>query len=300
MSLPYMKLFLGDYLKDTAELDTAELHGAYLLLLFDLWNRGGERQFDPDVLARVAKISGRRWPAIWARLEHFFTVENGTLSHRRIVRDLSQADELREKKSLAAKKSHDENSNRNKKTKPARADHPQHMPASASQSESEASLPASRTHARDAIQNSLGEGVADPEEFTDRISPKELDSLLDRFGLDVIVTVLRARTAGYRNSPLRSIGALVSEFEAERDKPKPAAPPPPPPPLVIPDGKPGRILREIIEAHGEAWAQNWLARCEWNGSELYAPGQIDVDRIDVKVGRILRKHGYEVVLRPGA
>lgn len=107
MSLPYMPFFTGDYLRDTRGLTTEE-HGAYLLLLFELWNRGGALPMDHDLLARITGLKPARWAKVWAALEWFFQVRTdrlgSTLEHKRITAELQKAAEKSAKRSNAGKR----------------------------------------------------------------------------------------------------------------------------------------------------------------------------------------------------
>jgi len=103
MSLPYMPLYVGDYLKDTRHL-TAEQHGAYLLVLMDLWNRGGSISDDPKALARIAGVSVKRWPAVWSVIGEFFDCADGRVSHGRITSELQKADQISQKRKTAGSK----------------------------------------------------------------------------------------------------------------------------------------------------------------------------------------------------
>lgn len=103
MSLPYMPLYVGDYLKDTRHL-TAEHHGAYLLLLMDLWNRGGAIPDEPKSMARIAGVSAKRWPAVWAVIGSFFDCTDGQVSHGRITSELQKADQISQKRKTAGSK----------------------------------------------------------------------------------------------------------------------------------------------------------------------------------------------------
>ncbi|EBU7151572.1 hypothetical protein DKU94_23725, partial [Salmonella enterica subsp. enterica serovar Typhimurium] len=53
-TLPYMQLYIADYLADTMHL-SAEEHGAYLLLMFNYWQTG--RAIPKSRLAKIARIS---------------------------------------------------------------------------------------------------------------------------------------------------------------------------------------------------------------------------------------------------
>jgi len=87
-ALPYMQLYVADYLADTIHL-TAEEHGAYLLLLFNYWQTGGA--IPEDRLSAAAKIPNGSWPAIKDKLSGYFTEgENGEWVHDRIERDLEK------------------------------------------------------------------------------------------------------------------------------------------------------------------------------------------------------------------
>lgn len=84
-ALPYMQFYVADYLADTAHLTTEE-HGAYLLLIFNYWQRG--KSLRVDRLATVARLSNERWASVKDSLEEFFYEENGEWKHKRIEADL--------------------------------------------------------------------------------------------------------------------------------------------------------------------------------------------------------------------
>ena len=58
--LPYMKLWIGDYLADTTML-SMEQSGAYLHLLMTMWTNGGWLPNDPKKLAWICRMSRSRW-----------------------------------------------------------------------------------------------------------------------------------------------------------------------------------------------------------------------------------------------
>ena len=85
--LPYLKMFTGDYLRDTAHL-TLEEHGAYHLLLYAAWARK-DCALPPDDqhLARIVGVGTRRWKRIKISvLEAFFEQnDSGYWLHNRLV-----------------------------------------------------------------------------------------------------------------------------------------------------------------------------------------------------------------------
>lgn len=101
-ALPYMQLYIADYLADTMHLSTEE-HGAYLLLMFNYWQTG--RAIPKNRLAKIARVSSERWGAVEESLREFFT-DNGTeWVHKRIEDDLASVKETLAKRSAAGKAS---------------------------------------------------------------------------------------------------------------------------------------------------------------------------------------------------
>lgn len=71
--LPSMPLFVADYLADTRHLTLAE-HGAYCLLLMNMWAAGGELPDNDANNARMLGVSPKNWISLKARLLPFFEV----------------------------------------------------------------------------------------------------------------------------------------------------------------------------------------------------------------------------------
>lgn len=101
-ALPYMQLYVADYLADTAHLTTEE-HGAYLLLLFSYWQTG--KPLRGDRLASVARLSNERWNDVEPTLKEFFHVDEGMWMHFRVEADLEKVDSKSKKNSDAGKAS---------------------------------------------------------------------------------------------------------------------------------------------------------------------------------------------------
>lgn len=101
-ALPYMQLYVADYLADTMHLTTEE-HGAYLLLIFNYWQTG--KPIPKKRLARVARLSNDRWTAVEDSLSEFF-YDNGTeWVHKRIEADLAMVEEAQAQRAAAGKAS---------------------------------------------------------------------------------------------------------------------------------------------------------------------------------------------------
>ncbi len=84
-ALPYMQLYVADYLADTMHLTTEE-HGAYLLLIFNYWQTG--KPLPKRRLHRIARVSADQWPEIEHALSEFFEDDGENWIHLRIERDI--------------------------------------------------------------------------------------------------------------------------------------------------------------------------------------------------------------------
>lgn len=114
-ALPYMQLYVADYLADTAHLTTTE-HGAYLLLMFNYWQRGEsfkakDQQSLNKRLATVARLSIAEWEEVRETIADFFEVTDTEWSHRRIDRDLEAVNAKSSKAKAAGKASAQRRSN---------------------------------------------------------------------------------------------------------------------------------------------------------------------------------------------
>lgn len=89
MGAPYMPLYVADYLADTTHLSTWE-HGAYLLLLMNLWRHGGKLPKDDQTLARMARLTMDRWARVAPVVLPFFTLDGDFVTHKRVTAELSR------------------------------------------------------------------------------------------------------------------------------------------------------------------------------------------------------------------
>jgi uncharacterized protein YdaU (DUF1376 family) len=88
-ALPYMPLYIADYLADTAHLSTLE-HGAYLLLIMNYWQTGHPLPNDDVKLARIVRLSSRKFHKMKPILFEMFSVSERYLTHPRIDRELQK------------------------------------------------------------------------------------------------------------------------------------------------------------------------------------------------------------------
>ncbi|WP_027059847.1 YdaU family protein [Mesorhizobium loti] len=132
---PFMQLYVSDFVGDTLQLSTEQI-GAYMLLLMAMWNAGGSLPDDDAKLARVARLSLKRWRAISADLMTFFEREGGEIGHKRLTRELHKALVKSEARAAAGARGGAATALKTKARVPANADGlPRHSPDSRNQSE---------------------------------------------------------------------------------------------------------------------------------------------------------------------
>ena len=99
MQRAWMPLYVGDYLRDTMHLSALE-HGAYCLLLFYYWSKGGLPDDDKQ-LANIAHLSTDEWCDHRATLQAFF---HDGWKHSRVDRELKKMVEVSIKRAAAGSK----------------------------------------------------------------------------------------------------------------------------------------------------------------------------------------------------
>ena len=132
---PFMQLYVSDFVGDTLQLSTEQI-GAYMLVLMAMWNAGGRLPDDDAKLARVARLSPRRWRAISADLLRFFEREAGEIGHKRLTKELHKAQIKSEARAVAGARGGAATALKTKAHGAANADAlPRHSPDSRNQSE---------------------------------------------------------------------------------------------------------------------------------------------------------------------
>ena len=101
-ALPYIQLYVADYLADTQHL-TAEEHGAYMLLIFNYWQTG--KPLKVSRLQSLARMFNDRWTDVHETLSEFFEEVDGVWIHKRIEMDLEAVKAKSKKNSDAGKAS---------------------------------------------------------------------------------------------------------------------------------------------------------------------------------------------------
>lgn len=98
-----MQLYVSDFVGDTLLLSTEHI-GAYLLLLIALWNADGTLPSDEVKLARVTRLTVKKWRSVAVDLLPFFEVNGDTLSHHRLTKELRKSEAQSNSRAIAGAK----------------------------------------------------------------------------------------------------------------------------------------------------------------------------------------------------
>jgi len=84
-----MQFYVGDYIQKTLHL-TTEQNGAYLLLLFAMWQGNACLPNDQTKLARIARVSPKRWQSVWREIHVFFTFDGDVIRQDRLTKEFQK------------------------------------------------------------------------------------------------------------------------------------------------------------------------------------------------------------------
>lgn len=97
---PFMQLYVSDFIGDTLSLSTEQI-GAYMLLLMAMWNAGGKLPADDAKLARIVRMSVKKWRAIAGDLMTYFEAGGDHISHNRLTKELRKSESKSESRASA-------------------------------------------------------------------------------------------------------------------------------------------------------------------------------------------------------
>ncbi len=125
---PFMQLYVSDFIGDTLHLSTEQI-GAYMLMLMAMWNAGGKLPSDEAKLARVARMSVKKWRAVADDLMAFFEVSEGFISHNRLTKELQKSESKSQSRASAGAEGGRAKALKDKEVRVANAmREPQHLP----------------------------------------------------------------------------------------------------------------------------------------------------------------------------
>ena len=99
----WMPLYIGDFLRDTAGLDT-EMIGAVILLYLRIWSKGGPLPDSNEKLARVCQMSANRFAEIREEISFLFDIRDGNWTHDDLLAERAKWLQARKNKSEANRK----------------------------------------------------------------------------------------------------------------------------------------------------------------------------------------------------
>lgn len=130
---PFMQLYVSDFIGDTLHLSTEQI-GAYMLLLMAMWNAGGKLPADDAKLARVVRMSIKKWRAVGGDLMSFFESDGNSIWHNRLTKELQKSESKSQSRASAGAAGGRAKALKDNGSGVANAsDMPQHLPEARSQ-----------------------------------------------------------------------------------------------------------------------------------------------------------------------
>lgn len=263
-ALPYIQLYVADYLADTAHLNAAQ-HGAYLLLIMNYWQRGKPLNNSNDRLANVARMSHDEWQQNKADIAEFFEIDGDTWSHKRIDADLDAVSATSNKNSEAGKASAAARKEKKERSLSERSTEVQ-RPFSERSTDAERAFNHTEADVDTEVNPSLSTGASDPASVVQPTRKGDVCGLLRKAGMadaaphylpdDVWETILAKRTneeiievakAKMAAMPNQRIG-LKYIAPALLDDPKPIEPRARASPALVKSGRQSRIDNYAAQA----------------------------------------------------
>ncbi|WP_258052341.1 DUF1376 domain-containing protein [Mesorhizobium sp. INR15] len=165
-----MQLYVSDFVGDTLALSTEQI-GAYMLLLMAMWNAGGALPDDDAKLARVVRMSTKKWRAISADLLTFFERGKGEISHNRLTKELRKSLIKSEARAAAGSRGGAATALKTKAQEAANADAlPRHLPESRNHSEKAGAFSPGENAKRFSRENAKRFSQRQPSENAQRFS----------------------------------------------------------------------------------------------------------------------------------
>lgn len=241
---PFMQLYVSDFIGDTLSLSTEQI-GAYMLLLMAMWNAGGKLPADEAKLARVARMSVKKWKAIADDLMSFFEVDGGCVRHNRLTKELLKSESKSQSRSAAGAEGGKAKALKDQEARMASATRsPQHLPETITR------VPSEDARAPDADPDFERFWDAYPNKTGRPSAEKAFSQAVKRATLDEILAGVRTYAA---KTDDRQWCSPVKWLSDDRWKDQPAKPPDKPP---------------TPKPNGLSHLQNFQSREEYLAAEL--------------------------------
>jgi len=94
--IPMQQWYPDAHIADTAGL-TLEEQGAYRLLMDHMWIKGGKLKDNDKELARLLRISVKKWQKLKPKLADYLLFDEGKITQKRLQKDYKRACEISKK-----------------------------------------------------------------------------------------------------------------------------------------------------------------------------------------------------------